>query len=111
MKEQVRQLEETMTDVESMSNKYRQVALICQLEARERAMNDAKAAAAIAGSRQSSSQRATKKPFKVHVPHFFKQVLLENKRIQLLCSPEMVNKFESGGLVTSSKVYEIVQAL
>jgi hypothetical protein len=112
MKEQVRQLEETMTDVESMSNKYRQVALICQLEARERGMNDAKAATAIAGSsRQSSSQRGTKKPFKVHVPHFFKRVLLENKRIQLLCSPEMVNKFESGGSVSSIKVYEIVQAL
>ena len=46
-----------------------QLALICQLEARERGRNDAMAAAAIVGP--PSSPRAIKKSFKV--PHFFKR--------------------------------------
>lgn len=107
MEEQDRQFKESVTDVEATSLIYREFALICQLEARERGMNDAKVAAAIAGT--PSSPRAIKKPFKV--PHFFKRGPLGNKRFQLLCSPEMVDKLESGGSVSSCKVFEIVKAI
>jgi hypothetical protein len=90
-----------------MSHEYRQFALICQLEARERGKNDAKDAAAIAGP--TSSQRPIKKSFKV--PHFFKQVLSKKMRGKLLCSSDMIDKLESGSSVSSCKVHEIVQAL
>jgi hypothetical protein len=90
-----------------MAHEYRQLALISQLEACERGKNDAIAAATIVGS--PSSSRAIKKSFKV--PRFFKRSLLEQTRYQLVCSPDMVDKLESGSSVSSCKVREIVQAL
>jgi hypothetical protein len=62
-------------------------------------------AAAIAGP--TSSSRAIKKSFKV--PRFFKRILLEQTRWQPVCSPDMVDKLESGSSVSSCKVHEIVQ--
>jgi hypothetical protein len=116
MEEQAHQFEASMTDLESMSHEYRHLTLISQLEARERGRNDAIAAAAIVGP-PSSPRAMIKKSFKV--PRFFKGLLSEHfkrvhsqqTRCQLLCSPDVVDKLESGSSVSSCKVHEIVEAL
>ncbi len=116
MEEQARQLGASMADVESMSREYRQFTFICQKEAQERGKNDEIAAAAIVGP-PSSTRVMIKKYFKA--PRFFKQVLSEHfkrvlsqqTRCQLLFSPDMIDKLESGSSVSSCKVREIVQAL